>query len=121
MSVVSLYKPKASFQRFGRQLASYSPHLKELLLATSTPFEAHQAGQDRLIRAKGIGGNPNNQLLMVLDGHGPNGHHLSYVGGQLLFQNLERITPILVKHLEQGHQERVKPVSYTHLTLPTKA
>ena len=117
MSVVSLYKPKASFQRFGRQLDSYSPHLKELVLATRTPFEAHQAGQDRLIRAKGIGGNPNNQLLMVLDGHGPNGHHLSYVGGQLLFQNLERITPILVKHLEQGHQERVKPLltwAYRH-------
>ena len=107
MKVISLHRSKATFRHYQKQFRNYPAHLQEQLLATTVPFRAHQAGQDRIIEAEGLGEHPQNRLLMVSDGHGPNGHHVSYVGGQLLFQNLVRITPIIVGHLRDGHQEKI--------------
>lgn len=107
MRIITLHRSKCSHSLLPDDLERYSSSLREQLEATSFPYQAHQAGQDRVIRSSGWGGHPQNQLLMVLDGHGPNGHHVSYVGGQLLLQNLARVTPILLRHLESEHPDRV--------------
>jgi serine/threonine protein phosphatase PrpC len=62
-------------------------------------YEARQAGQDRVISMVGIGSHAQNRLLGCFDGHGAEGHHVAYLGCQLLVAEVLRALPIVEMHL----------------------
>ena len=109
MKLLHIHRSNVTKRDLPNDFKLYTEAQRELLSVT-IPHQSHQAGQDRIVSVKGILDHPSNLLLMALDGHGLNGHHHSYVGGNLMLKNLGRILPLIYKHLRDGHQDRVEAI-----------